>query len=651
MAKYSPLDDGSYLVDIGGRPVRTAVDPVDYGYESDPDYAPKPPSQEERLARVASTLDSMRRESDPEYRAIAEEQDRQKEYEQQQEQTRRLGEGIQRDQEEAPAHLQPTAELTKADAGKFFGDETRTDAAPAAMAKTGRPSVAELQAAEGIKPTQEGRTRVVVPQKGPERIDRSGAPVATPGTGQRDPTRDAISDLVAGQIVKRSGPTKGGWVPTQVTTQREGVPDPAALAQVESAARDVDRIGLEQIESRAQAMREKVIAPQLTALESDARSLQASYQERKRTDERLAELQKAADDKERAADEMPRINGREDYWADKGIFAKILAALSMGAFQFGQGLAGTSGPNIPLELTEAAIAENSELLRQEHEDAQTAGKKARNAYSEALATYGDKESAMKALRLEGQALTDRMKGLQLAQYGSDQERAEWETQKAQRRETRAREYADLSAKAAGSTVSAERYVAPSSGGSRIDPRMAELWMKLNPGASGEHQGSELRQRESENERLVWLPPQLQKRLGIDGRSTWAADKGEAVLARQTMNVAEKGLRAIEELEKIYATSAFELNPDLLQRIEANAGVVQSLVGQKPLGLSQQTEGEFTRITDALRGDQGAKAFRLDSEGKESLRKAKELFLQDMEHHTRGLSKKPWELDYVAPDVK
>src|SRR5688572_33062423 len=87
MVYFSPLDDGSYSVELeNGRRLRTAVDPVEYGYELRPpeevaSYAPQPLSAEQRLLAVSENLDKMRRENDPDYRAFAEEQDRQREAE------------------------------------------------------------------------------------------------------------------------------------------------------------------------------------------------------------------------------------------------------------------------------------------------------------------------------------------------------------------------------------------------------------------------------------------------------------------------------------------------------------------------------------------------------------------------------------------
>ena len=672
MAKYASLDDGSYLIERDdGPPLRTAVDPVDYGYELRPPeelagYVPRPPTNEERMESLMARIEKTRRGSDPEYEVQAVERDRVKEYEQQEERTRSLGESLQRGREEAPPHLQPTARLddfggeesrpvSRADFDSGSGGSDKYAALPAPQKATTSASWDEAPGeAPKAKPAPAGRVRVTQPQSKPEQIDRTGSPVATstPGASQQDPERAAIGDMIRGQIVKRSGPSRGGWSPTTVTTQREGVPTPEALAGREQAARGVDATGDALLARKAQMVREQIVAPELSRLESEVTDIERAADRRKKYDAEIDRLRRTADEKEKAADDMPRINAREDYWADKGIFARILAAISAGAFQFGQGLAGRSGPNIPIEMTEAAIAENAEVLRLQHEDAEVAGKKARNAYSEALATYGDPESAQKALRLEGQAVADKMMDLRLRGLGSDEELMNWELQKAQRKEARALEYAYISAKAAGTTIANERYTPASSGSASIDPRMVELWLKVRDEKEGsaEGAGTALRQRELEGQRQVWLPPEMQKRLGLNSRTVYAADKDAALGARSTLDVYEKGLRAISNLEKIYATPVFELNPDLMARIEANAGTLQALVGQKPLGLSQQTDGEFTRITDALRGDQGAKAFRLDSEGLESLKKAKELFLQDAEHHVRGLSRKPWELDYVVPDV-
>jgi hypothetical protein len=637
---YSPLEDGSYLVERedGLPPLRTAVDPVEYGYEQRPaeelaGYTPKPPTAEERLGAITARLEKSKRESDPEYAAEADAYDRQNV------ETQRLGESIKLARQAAPE--QPTAQVNYAKAEQLGGFAPVDEKRMVSDAGTGN-----SHAAAGQGPRN--RTRVTAPSTGPETVSRQGAPIpGGAGSGSApDPERQALGDLVAGQVIKRSGPSKGGWSPTTVTTQREGTPTPEALAGVEAAARDVDAIGEQAINQRVSTLRERVIAPEIERLEAEVEDIEKKAERRKKYDSEIARLKTNAEGKERAAAEMPRINARDDYWADKGIFARILAAVAAGAFQFGQGLAGGSGPNIPIELTEAAIAENAELLRRQHDDATAAGVTARNAYTEALDTYGDPESAQTALRLETQAVADRMMDLRLRDVAGADQLAQWEVQKAERREQRAREYADISAKAAGTTVANERYTPASSGGSSIDPRMVELLLKIrgNGEQSPEGQGAQLRQREIEDKRRVWLPPALQQKLGLPTRTAFAADEAAAVPARSTMDIYTKGLAAIEEMERIYNTPAFELNPDLMARARANAGAIQSLVGQKALGLSQQTEGEFERITDALRGDQGMHAGNLDSEGKESLKKAKQLFLQDAEHHVRGLTKSTWELD-------
>ncbi len=665
MAYFSPLDDGSYSVELeNGKRLRTAVDPVEYGYElRSPEevasYAPQPLTNQERLDIAASNLDKMRRENDPDYRAFAEEQDRLREAERAREFYENEGRDLETDKASRTVALAfDDLDSVGQKKGELPAYATAPDTSPRQVSdvsnRSGMPSRAELDAAEGRTSTSGGgRVQVVVPERETGSTNRTGAPVPSPSGAQgRDPVKGALSDYAARNLFKRTGPSKGGFVPTTVTTQREGVPSPGALANVEQKARETDATGDAAIAARADALRKNVIQPSIQAVESDLNSLRASYQQRKAVDEEQARLKKYAEDTEKKAADMPRVNARQDYWADKGAFARVLYALSAGAFQFGQMLAGGSGPNLPIEMTEAAIADNAEKLRAEHEDAAAAGKTARNAYSEHLATFGDRESAMKALRLEGQAITDRMKGLRIAQHGSLEEQAAWEVEKAQRAEQRAREYADISAKAAGSTVSSERYVPPSSGGTSFDPKMADFYLKLNPdAAAGEGSGVQLQQRKDENERRVWLPPQLQQKLGLKSRDAWAPDHEAARAARDSMNYAMKGLKALDELEAVYGTPAHELNPDLKVRIESNAGVVQQIVGKNGLGVGQQTEGEFENITNALRGDQGMKWLATDGQALESIRKARSILLDEVEHHTRGLTASPWQQDYIAPDVR
>lgn len=628
MARYAPLDDGGYVVDFNGRPLRTAIDPVEYGYESGYELplAP-PPTSEERLGRVAQSLDLMRRENDPDYRAFAEQQDREREFVEQEQKTRQLGERIQRERQEAPPELQPMSELdfdSAEKAGRFSDDQRQVSDAGELPASppTGKPPLVRFAPAAAANQSQ-----------------------GAPATGQpRDATKQALSDYAAKNLIRRTGPTKGGWQPTQVTTQREGVPTIEALANVERTARETDALGDEQLAARAQALDEKVVKPALATLESDARSLQASYRERKRTDEELAKLKTVADSKERKAEEMTRINARDDYWADKGAFAKIIAAISAGAFQIGQGMAGGSGPNIPLQMTEAAIEENADRLRLEHEDAVAEGKNARNAYSEALATYGTREDAMKALRLEGQALADNMQRVQLMRFGTDQERADFEMQKAARKEQRAREWADISAKAAGSTVSAERYVPGSSGGAGLDPKMVDLYLKLNPDEKTEGTVSQLR---ASTESRVRLPPKLAQAVGAD--FGFAKDATQAKDAEVAMQRGESGLDAIARMRAILKPSGRPIVPEDRGAAQAAMTEIQTHLAS-PFFLQQQT-GEELKLTSKLTGEQAIDLFTLGTVGQgiKALDAAERAFKRTMNAYERTLTKTYGGNDVIVPN--
>lgn len=629
MAYFDALGDGSYAVDVNGRRIRTALDPSEFeGYEARPPevVAPEQLSAEDRLARIAESIDLARRENDPDYRAFAEQKDREKAFVEQEQKTRALERQLQEDKARQPYLAQNTPEIPDGQSAADFQQ-------------------GGFAQARAPLPAAEGKSKVTVPPKRVEQVNRAGAPINAPGEGGRDPE---LASVMRSRIFRRSGASPGGWSPTTTTTQREGVPTPEALAGVERAAQETEARSAEAIDRRADALDKHVVRPALDRLESDAMSLRASYDQRKATDEELAKLKTHWQKKEQAAEQMERIDARSDYWANKGAFARVLAGVTAGLFQLGQGLAQSSGPNIVHEMHESAIAENAERLRQEHEDAIADGRNAKNAYSEALATYGTREDAMKALRLEGQALADRVQTIQMQRFGMDEEKANHAVAMAQRKEARAREWADLSAKAAGTTVSASRYSPPQGPSVSMDPKALDAYLKLTEGGGGETQ---LRQREAENHRRVWLPREVQQKLGLKSRDAYAADPEAAKQARDTMDVYVKGLDAINDLESVYGTPAHELNTDLKNRIEANAGVIQQLVGNKALRMSQQTEGEFERVTDALRGDQGTKWLMTDSQALESLRKARELFLQDADHHLRGMTASPWQQDYIVPEVQ
>jgi hypothetical protein len=649
MAYFSPLDDGSYSVELeNGRRLRTAVDPVEYGYELRPpeevaSYAPQPMSAEQRLQAVSENLDKMRRENDPDYRAFAEEQGRQREAEKARGYFENEGLELKADRDS-----RTTADFDSMDRlGGGGPPVARGASAPDTSARsdapkpgTGNmPSRAELVAAEGRTDEQPQRTRFV-----PAQQQSAGLP-AQSGQG-RDPVKGALSDYAAKNLIRRTGPSKGGFVPTTVTTQREGVPSVDALANVEQKARETDATGDAAIAARADALRQNVIQPSIQAVESDLNSLRASYQQRKAVDEEQARLKKYAEDTERKAADMPRVNARADYWADKGAFARVLYALSAGAFQFGQMLAGQSGPNLPIEMTEAAIADNAEKLRAEHEDAAAAGKVARNAYSEHLAAFGDRESAMKALRLEGQAITDRMKGLRIAQHGSLEEQAAWEVEKAQRAEQRAREYADLSAKAAGSTVSSERYVAPSSGGNSLDPKMIDLYLKLNPDAKDEDTVSA---RRAATESRVRLPPKLAGATGQD--FGFAKDATQAKDAEVALQRGESGLDAIRRMKEILGPSGRPIVPKDRAAAQAAMTEIQTHLAS-PFFLQQQT-GEELELTKKLTGNQAVDLFGTGTVGQgiEALNAAERAFKRTVNAYQRTLTKSYGGTDVIVPNYE
>jgi hypothetical protein len=648
MAYYTPLEDGSYQVELdNGRKLRTAVDPVEYGFElRSPEevagYAPQPLTAQQRLDRVSTDLDKMRRENDPDYAAFADEQDRARAAEQ----TRGFYEQEGQDLEADKAGRTIALGFDEADrigSGKLPSYAAAPDTSARQVSdvgnRTGMPSRAELEAADpgAARPARQPVRFTPEPSAG-------GAPAGKAQGG--DPTRKALSELALGQVVKRTGSSKGGFVPTTVTTQREGIPTPEAMANVEQKSRDTDRIGDEAIAARAENLRTNVIQPSIRAVESDLASLRASYQQRKAVDEENARLKKYAEDTEKKAADMPRVNARQDYWADKGAFARVLYALSAGAFQFGQALSGQSGPNLPIELTESAIADNAERLRAEHEDAIAAGKTARNAYSDHLAQYGDRESAMKALRLEGQAITDRMKGLRIAEHGSLEEQAAWEVEKAQRAEQRAREYADLSAKAAGSTVSSEKYVPPSSGGTSIDPKWIDTWLKLNPDASKEDTVGALR---AATESRVRLPPKLAAASGQE--FGFAKDATQAKDAEVALDRGESGLDAIRRMKEILGPSGRPIVPKDRAAAQAAMTEIQTHLAS-PFFLQQQT-GEELELTKKLTGNQAVDLFGTGTVGQgiEALDAAERAFKRTVNAYQRKLTKTYGGGDVIVPNYE
>jgi hypothetical protein len=634
MAFYTPLEDGSYLIDDGERKIRTAMDPVAYGYElrSPEELAaivPKPPTPEERLSEMTGRLDKMRRENDPEYKAFAEQQDAQAAAQKTQQFFQGEGEQLKAERDSRTVAL---------------GDEVPSGQGVADFTQPGVFANSRAPVAETAEEKPRNLQRSVPPQTQPQPVTTRTGPGA-------DPVKQALSDFAARNIVKRTGPTKGGYVPVSTTTQREGLPSPEALANVEQAARGVDAAGEQAIADRAEALRAGVVEPALSRLDSDMRSLQADYERRRAVDREQARLKQVAEESERKAAEMPRLNARDDFWADRGSFAQAMGALMQGLFVFGQTIAGQSGPNQATAILESAIDSNAEKLREEYEQAVADGKTKRNAYSEHLAQFGDPESASRALRLEGQAIGDRMMELQLQRYGTVEQQAQWQVKKAERQEQRAREYADLSAKAAGSTVSTSRYQAPSAGGTSIDPKMVDLYLKLNQGQGAEDKATDLTRIRMEDERRVRLPASVAKQLGIpDG---YAKDKEEATRAGDALRSTDLASNAIDNMERILERGGGTILAEDRADFQSQVGVLQSQLAN-PLALRQQTKEELESITGPLSGKDAMNLFTklgATERGRVALKRARELFKRNEQLWLRELRNDVGrEGQYLVPNV-
>jgi hypothetical protein len=635
MASYSALEDGSYLIDDGTRRFRTAMDPRAFeGMSEAPPAAV--PSTEERFNNLVTRLDATRRENDPEYRAFAEARDLER-------QRTQLAERVESDKAEERSRWTSQADPRRP--GTWLPDGTL-------KIDDGEVSDAGMSAPE---PEAENVSREPVQTEAPpaRQLGRS-VPQAQPQQApaqqgrQADPVRQQISNLVAQNIIKRTPASSGGWTPTTTTTTREGLPSAEALANVEQAARNVDALGDEAIEQKAEALRTGVVQPQLQLLESDMRSLEADYQRRKAVDEAQARMLKEAQAAERKAAEMPRINARADYWADKGEFARAMLAASTGLYAFGQALTGMGGPNAVTQQIEASIESNAERLRSEYEQAVQNGQTLRNAYSENLQRFGTPEDASKALRLEGQAIADRMRELQLARYGSLEQQQEWQITKAQRAEERAKLYADISAKAAGSTVSSSRYAAPSAGGSRLDPEMIRLYDTLTKG--GDPEGIDLRRQIHAGETEVRLPAETARRLGRD--SAYAGDKEGAREARDAIKATDKAVNAIDEMERILNISGRPILPEDRDAFKAAQGELAAFLAS-PLGLRQQTKEELSAISGPLTGASAVDlaTFGTVGGGRASLNRARQLFQRDQSLWLRDLRTEPHGGgEFIIPNV-
>lgn len=654
MARWNTLPDGATVVETDdGRKIRTAVSPDALAAQFDMSHDPTLSLDEQQGAKVTdlmTQIGDIRAKYDPDYAASrtapssapagASRAPDQSSYDRQMQQLDDQRQQIRDEQmSEATSELTPQGD----NAHRVATDGTR--AAPTnrfdAMSGIGGADAGVMAMAQGGGKGS-SRTQFV-----PDTAPTMGYQAPEQGQGA-DPVMNEIASFALKNAVKRSGPTKGGWVPRSQTTEVSELPPRANLEAVDAAEAGEEDVAQRNAEAKAQGYREQIVGPQLQALQNDLGALDSAYARRKRYDDELAKLNKNARDTEKKADEMKSVNARDDFFDNHGgVFGQLLAGVAMAAGTFAQGMTGQ--PNNAMQIIDSAISSHANMLKDKYERAVAAGKNARNEYSEALRMYGDPESAMQALNLKGEVLADKLMKVQIGRHASAQEQAQLDQWLEQRKVARAARWADVAGKAAGRVVSQTAYVPGSSGGTSIDRGMLELGLKARGEANKAGQGDELTLRKNINarERAVRLPPDVAERLGTP--ELFVGDKEARAKAETSIKQAAKARTAAARIREIYATPNWEASPDLVQEMESNGAVIQPLLSG-PLELRSQTSDEMSKITDPLKGVQGKEWGKLDSQGLKALAVTERVFDQEQNEWLRTMTRSPDKGDYAIPDV-
>jgi hypothetical protein len=647
MARYNLLDDGSSVIETDdGRQVRTALPSerleADFGATLDPEL-----QLTARANDITKRIDDVRAKYDPNYASARDEQKRKAaDAAGRQEIDDKAGKlkGIideQRSRDLSGATAQNSLVKPLAP-GEQRAPLSLSDAGGAPL----QIATPEQVAAAPSVP----RVRLAPDTSGAQGAPSMGSYAASQGPGGQgpDPVLSGLADLAASQAIRRSGPSRGGWVPTSRSVTRENIPPPEALAEVDAAERGVESVAQDNAEAAAQRFNETVVTPQLDQLEQNTAALAAAYERRKRYDDELAARKKDADDTEREAAEMKMPNVRDDYFENNGgIFGRLLAGIAAGAGQWASMAKGGGGPNNALAIINDSIKEHGQNLRDKYEQAKDNAKAKQNAYGQALAQYGDPETAQEALNLRGETIADRMIKVQMGRHLNAGENAALDQWLAQRKVDRAARWADAAGKAAGRTVESESYAQPRGASQSVDLKALGLAVDarekaLKAGGGGESEP--WKQDLAARQLAIRLSPEDAKRLGTP--QLFATDPEQKKEARKALDYFERGDRAIRRLEEISRTSGWEVNPDLQTEVSALKGIVRSQLSN-PLGLLQQTKEELRELSGPL---SEVSTWRLDSQAQRSLKTSRELFQQNKDLFMRGLTRSPFKYDFAEGDV-
>jgi hypothetical protein len=462
-----------------------------------------------------------------------------------------------------------------------------------------------------------------------------------------DPVLSGLADLAASQAVRRTGASRGGWVPTSRSVARDQVAPPEFLEDIDKAEAGVEAVATSNAEAAAQRYNETVVTPQLDQLEQNTAALAAAYERRKKYDAELQARKKDAEDTERAAAEMKMPNVRDDYFENNGgVFGRLLAGIAAGAGQWASMAKGGGGPNNALAIINDNIKEHGQNLRDKYDQAKDNAKAKNNAYGQALAQYGDPETAQEALNLRGETIADRMIKVQMGRHLNAGENAALDQWLAQRKVDRAARWADAAGKAAGRTVASESYASPRGASQSVDLKAVELAGKLRKDATaGGGDPEAWKQDMAARQLAIRLNPEDAKRLGTP--QLFATDPEQKKEARKALDYFERGSRAISRLDEISRTSGWEVNPELRSEVAALKGIVRSQLSN-PLGLLQQTKEELGELSGPL---SEVSTWKLDSQAQRSLKTARDLFGQNKELFMRGLTRSPFKYDFAEGDAE
>lgn len=398
---------------------------------------------------------------------------------------------------------------------------------------------------------------------------------------------DALSDLAASNLVRRTAArSPGGKIPVSETVQRAPVASPQdldALAEQELGT-EAQVIGQQQqIFDERNALLDKSIAENAKRETELARQVEA----RKARDAKILELQTFAEQKEREVAEMQTLSPTDEYFKNAGgPWAKVVAGISVLLGGLGQAFSAAGGMNTQnqgMQAIQAGIKERAEMLKQQHEQAQAAGRTARNAYTDYLQIYGTPEFAMQALNDRGEAIADQKLALMAQKTGNQETMNQVLMWQAQRSEARALRTAERNAAAAGAISKSYKFDQGSGGGATLDPKMMQYMLDVEK-LRGESSGKT-------GETLVRLP---------DGSTGNAPSSGQAKEYQATIQSSNAVAEAAARIRHLKAQPGAKTDPSKRAQLQTAARQLQLALKKKEV-LGTLDKGSVEFLND-LTGD-------------------------------------------------